>query len=166
MSNERSMGLMYFLNQCSNKYANEEIRHIRINCSDRGNENESVKEYSMCYNKNIPHLKQYCGPDWVFFWWPSANIHSYEDTKNQIILKSNTLPTIKKVGWFGNLHSPLQDVIESFTRPLLKKIGDENPDMFDIVHICPVNCIIDNRTVLYDLICRKKLRKEENKTNK
>jgi hypothetical protein len=42
------------------------------------------------------------------------------------------------------LHSPLPDVIEYKTRPLLKKIGDDHPELFDIFHISPVNGVINN----------------------
>ena len=132
---EREVGLHFLFSKCYEKYHKEEIKHIIFNCHDRGNENENIKEYSMCYNKNNPNLKKYCGPDWVFHHWPSANIDLYEDTKNQIILESNKYPTIDKVGWFGNIYSPLSDVIEHNTRPLLKKIGDENPELFDIFHV-------------------------------
>jgi len=100
----------------------------------------------MCYNKNNPNLKKYCGPDWVFYHWPSASIYSFENTKNQIIIESNKSPTINKIGWFGNIYSPLPDVIEYKTRPILKKIGDENPELFDIFHIYPINGAINNNT--------------------
>jgi hypothetical protein len=40
---------------------------MKINDFDRGNQNENHKIYSMCYNKNIPNLKKYCDPDWVFY---------------------------------------------------------------------------------------------------
>jgi hypothetical protein len=140
---ERVEGLSNLIWKCYNKYGEEQILHIRFNVNDRGNDSNS--EYSMCYNKNNPELKKYCGPDWVFCHWPSASIQEFEDTKNKIISKydNNPNPTINKVGWFGNIHSPLSDVIEYTTRPLLKKIGDENPELFDIVHISPINGMIN-----------------------
>lgn len=146
---ERENALMYFFNRCSEIYSDENIKYINFNCHDRGNEDENHKQYSMCYNKNNPNLKKYCGPDCFFYNWPSASIYSFEDTKNQIILESNKEPTIEKVGWFGNIYSPLQDVIEYHTRPLLKKIGDVNPDLFDVFHISPKNGIIDNNIPNY-----------------
>ena len=79
---ERYDGLMNLFIKCSEKYGKEEIKNINFNVADRGNENENVKQYSMCYNKNNPNLKKYCGPDWVFYHWPSANIISFEETKN------------------------------------------------------------------------------------
>lgn len=64
---ERSNELKYFFNKCSGKYLKKEIKHIKFNCNDRGSENENTKQYSMCYNKNNPDLKKYCGPDWDFY---------------------------------------------------------------------------------------------------
>jgi hypothetical protein len=149
MSNERESAILFFLNTCANKYNNEKIKHIEFNYDDKGNENENRKQYSMCYNKNKPILKKYCGPDFSSHHWPSANISSFEETKKLIIIASKTDPTINKVGWFGNIHSPGTDVIEHHTRPLLKKIGDENPDLFDIFHINPINGIIDDKVTNY-----------------
>ena len=153
---EQINGLFYFFNKCSEKYNIPQIKQIRFNCNDRGNKNEKIKEYSMCYHKNNKNLKKYCGPDWVFCHWPSANIHSFEDTKQQIIIESNLPPVIHKVGWFGNIYSPLRDVIEYQTRPLLKKIGDKHPELFDIIHIAPthgiINDTIQHYTSLPDLI--------------
>jgi hypothetical protein len=146
---ERNQGLKYFFKQCSKKYSNENINNISYNTNDRGNENENKKEYSMCYNKNNKNLKKYCGPDWTFYHWPSASIYSFHNTKEQIILESNKSPTIDKVGWFGNIYSPLPDVIENKTRPLLKKIGDEHPELFDIVHIGPISGKINNNNPNY-----------------
>jgi len=122
---------------------------MKINCEDRGNENEHVKEYSMCYHRNKPNLEKYCGVDWVFHHWPSANILSYEDTVDEIIMASTSQPIINKVGWYGNLYSPKPDVIEYKTRPLLKKIGDMYPHIFDIIHILPNNGVIDGSIKQY-----------------
>ena len=146
---ERYDGILYFLNKCSEKYSNEAIKQIDFNINDRGNENPSVKQYSMCFNKNIPNLEKFCGPDWCFYHWPSANIHSFEEVKNEIIIESNKDPVIDKVGWFGNIYSPLPDVIEHKTRPLLKQIGDDNIELFDIQHIAPICNIINNNIQNY-----------------
>jgi hypothetical protein len=116
---------------------------------DRGNEDVNRKIYSMCYNKNIPELEKYCGPDWTFYNWPSASIQSFFETINEMIKKSNEEYVIDKVGWFGNIYSPLPSVPEHKTRPLLKKIGDENPDLFEIVNIEPVNRLISSQISNY-----------------
>jgi hypothetical protein len=42
---------------------------------------------------------------------------------------------MKKVCWRGNLYSAAQDVPESHTRPLMKTLSEENPDLLDVVHI-------------------------------
>lgn len=154
--NEREIGLINLFNKCSIKYSHKGgIENLSYNYQDRGNENENCKQYSMCYNKNNPNLKKYCGPDYIFYYWKSANIYSFEDTKNKIIESSNIEPIIDKVGWFGNIYSPANDVIEFYTRPLLFEIGYKNKELFDIVHVYPINNEINNNNPnylsLYDL---------------
>jgi hypothetical protein len=141
---ERELGIIYFLNKCAIKYNDENIKKMRFNTHDRGNENKNNKEYSMCYNSEISELEKYCGIDWVFYHWPSASINSFEQTKNEIILKSQQEPTIDKIGWYGNIYSPLPDVIEYKTRPLLKEISNQYPKLFDIINIMPNNWSINN----------------------
>ena len=148
---EREIALQQLLNMCSIKYSNENIKNINYYpCdNDRANENENQKFYSVCYNKHNKNLKKYCGPDFFFYNWPSANINSFEETKNQIILESRKKPTIDKVGWYGNIYSPLNNVIEYHTRPLLKKIGDENCELYDIKHVLPQNNVLNNNNLNY-----------------
>jgi len=160
--NERQIGVKNLLQKCAHKYYNPRIYDIPFNTHDRGNENELAKEYSMCYNKNNPNLEKYCGPDWIFYSWPSTSIFAFEDTKNEIIIEANKPPLLDKIGWYGNIYSPLPDVIENKTRPLLKKIGDEHHDLFDILHILPnnngvINTLCANYLSLTDLIKYKYL---------
>ena len=106
---ERINAIKYFLQKAAIQYNEPEINNISINTEDKGG---LEGEYSMCYHKQSPHLKKYCGPDWTFKHWPSANIESFEKTRNEIIIESNKLPIIDKVGWYGNIYSPRSDVIE------------------------------------------------------
>lgn len=156
---EREIAIKYFLDKCSEKYSDKLIKSVPFNCKDRGEENENKKQYSMCYNKNNPNLEKYCGPDWVFYHWASANISSFEDTSKKIIIESIKEPTINKVGWYGNINSPLSDVVEYRTRPLLKQIGDLHSHLFDIVHIHPggINPNNKNYVSLPDLVKYKYL---------
>jgi GR25 family glycosyltransferase involved in LPS biosynthesis len=159
--NERQIAIKNLLKKCAINYDDTNILDMKFNTHDRGNKNINDAEYSMCYNKEISGLDKYCGPDWVFYHWPSADIKTFEQTKNEIIIEANKVPIIDKIGWYGNLYSPLNDVIEYKTRPLLKKIGDENSELFHIVHIPPRNGIIDNKIPdylsLYDLVKYKYL---------
>ena len=159
--NERTSAISSFLYQCSLKYNNDKIFNIPYNICDRGmfdpiilhknenianNENNIVKqEYVICYHRDTPELEKYCIPDCFFHSWPSANIPSFEEMKKQIITASNLEPMYMKVGWVGNIYSPKPDVIEHYTRPLLKSIGDIYPDIFDIIHLMPNNRIIDEK---------------------
>jgi hypothetical protein len=144
---ERIEAIQELLKKCAIKYNDENIQNIPFDCDDRYDENQ--KNYIMCYNKNNPELEKYCGPDFGFYHWPTANIHSFEKTRDEIIEASKTPPTIDKVGWYGNIYSPLMGVLEYYTRPLLNKIGEDNPELFDIVHISPHEGYIDNRISNY-----------------
>ena len=146
---ERHQSIVHFLSECAKKYEDESIKCITFDCSDRGNEDENRREYSMCYNKQKPILKEYCGIDWTFHHWPSAGIQSFEALTKKIMELSDTLPTIDKVGWRGNIHSALNDVVEHETRPLLKQIGDKHPELFDIVHVHPRNGTIGKHLAEY-----------------
>lgn len=147
--NERAQGLAYFFKLCAHKYANEHITEMKMNWGDRGNENEHIKEYSMCYHKDHPHFKKYCGPDWTFHHWPSANIPSFQETVAKMMVESMKPPTVDKVGWVGNIYSPSCKAVECETRPLLKKIGDDHPENFDIIHIHPVGGKINESISTY-----------------
>ncbi|NBO24551.1 MAG: hypothetical protein EBU93_04895, partial [Chlamydiae bacterium] len=135
--NERTIAMSYFLHQCSLRYHTNNVVMIPYNTSDRGVSHPPSLEYTMCYNKNYPELAAFCIPDCFFHNWFSANIHSFEETKLQLIEASRHLPTKHKVGWVGNIHSPLPDVIEYSTRPLLKSLGDTHSQLFDIIHVSP-----------------------------
>ena len=140
---EREHAINYFLQKCSLKYQKDAIIHMRFNTQDRGNENVDDKNYSMCYNKNKPELEKYCGPDWTFYHWPSASIPSFEKVTKEIIEASSSNPKVEKVGWIGNIYSPLSDLVEFHTRPLLKNIGDSNPALLETFHVRGPNCLID-----------------------
>ena len=151
--NERVQGLTYLATLCTERYK-KDILKMKMNTGDRGSENK--KEYSMCYPKDKHGLKPSCGPDWTFHHWPSANIPSFQETVAKIMVASMKPPQKFKVGWFGNIHSPSCLAVECTTRPLLKKIGDEHPDWFEIVHIPPkngqINAEIDTYVSLPDLV--------------
>lgn len=144
---EREVGMSLLFERAAVKFNNSQIKTMKFNTKDRGCEDPAMKEYSMCYNKTIPGLKQFCGPDCFFQHWPSACIKSFEEMVTQI--KAAPLPTISKIGWVGNIHSPEPDVIEYKTRPLLKQIGDAYPDMFEIIHVSPISDIIDTSCPKY-----------------
>jgi hypothetical protein len=146
LHNERHIALRDFFHKCAHKYGDDKISTMDYTAYDRGDENEAARKYTMCYNKTKPDLAKYCGPDCFFHSWPTANIRSFEETKNQIIVESAKPPCIDKIGWFGNIYSPLGDVIEHKTRPLLYKIGQDNREWFDVIHILPRNGYI-NETI-------------------
>ena len=151
--NERQFAMTELFNKCAIKYNNNDIRKMKYNHNDRGTEQNKEykqnKEYSMCYNKNDKNSKKYCGPDWTFYHWSSANMTSFEETKNEIIKASQDEPVINKVGWVGNIYSPLPDVIEYKTRPLLIKIGQEHADIFEFSHVPSASINLEIRNQKY-----------------
>lgn len=144
---ERQFALKQLFSICSQIYKLPIVNVLRYDVSDRGNQTHPV--YSMCYDKRLPYRKQFCGIDWVFYHWPSANISNYWQTVNEIMDASQKPPMYEKVGWYGNIASPLPDVIEYHTRPLLKRIGDQNPHLMDIIDVRPQNRIINQSVKNY-----------------
>lgn len=151
----RDHNINILLERCAKKYNNEKIKNMEINTSDRGNDDKNLKMYSMTYNKNIPELEKYCGPDFTFIDLPYAGVLSLEQIKNDLSESGNLPYTIAKVAWFGNINSPLNDIPEYKTRPLLKEIGDANQELFEIVHVDPN--IKDNSNIISDLTKYKTL---------
>ena len=154
-------GIIQHLNIFPEGYNDEYVRRIMHNFTPSESQDINSAQYSMCYNINHPNMEQFCGPDWVFYHWPTASIASFENTKNEIIVASTKQPTIPKVGWYGNIASPLTDVPEHLTRPLLKELGDKYDSLFDIIDIRPNYGFIDenipNYMSLQDLIQYKYL---------
>lgn len=112
--------------------AGVDFEKTKFNSTDRGSENV----YNFSYDHvNQKHLENTCGPDWTFVSWPSAGIDSFEETVEKIKQEGQKDALLEKVGWHGNIYSPAQDVPEHITRPLLKKISDENPDLLDVIHV-------------------------------
>lgn len=71
--------------------------------------------------------------------WPATGVESFEKTKCEIIKSSESTPPSGKAGWVGNINSALADAPEHKTRPLLKKIAEENPDLMEAFHVFPPN---------------------------
>jgi hypothetical protein len=131
---ERQHALESLFKLCENKY-NIKI-DFNYNFSDQGITNRL--EYLMCYNKNKPELYKFCGPDWTFHSWPSANINSFEETRDEIIEASKIEPIINKVGWLGAINSKPREILKSL-----------NSEYLDIQDIRPIEGMIDNKISNY-----------------
>lgn len=121
---------------CELHHQNKPI-DVQISIQDRGSDEKGV--YTFCYPDDSPDLAPYCGPDWCCYWWKTANINNYLVTARLLETMGKQKPTTKKAGWVGNIYSPLADVPESKTRPLLKKIAEKNPSILEAIHVSPVN---------------------------
>lgn len=127
---ERMENVMILIKECAELYKDDKILKIPIELHDRGLLDISEKKYTFSYNKNTPHLRNYCGPDFTFKGWQTANIMDFDETIKNILNSANEIAKYNKVGWFGNIAT-------SGNRKTLKDIGDINTDLFDIVDISP-----------------------------
>lgn len=137
---ERVVAMKTLFTSCAQQYNDMSVMSMQFECTDRGNKTDKI--YSMCYDLRTPERKDLCGIDWVFHSWPSASIYSFQQVVAEITSAGLKTPVVDKVGWYGNIHSPLPDTVEYRTRPLLKQLGGTYPDLLDIVHVAPVNRII------------------------
>jgi hypothetical protein len=145
--NENDRAIMVLLQKCSENYKNPAILQMPFTCKDRG---VDERKYTMCYDKRLPHLKQFAGPDYSFHSWPSVSIHAFADSVRDIKVEAEKVPVIDKIGWFGNINSALPDVPENQTRPFLHFIGKQHPELFDVVHVYPrPGGIIDGQVPTY-----------------
>ena len=138
---ERSDNTKELIKECADKYNNPDILNIELELNDRGlfEEQWNNPKYSFSYDINKPELRNYCGPDFAFYGWQTANIPLFEQVRDEIIQNSQDIPKHDKIGWHGNVST-------SSNRSILKKIGDENPDLFDIIDINPIGYDI-NETI-------------------
>ena len=137
MEADREYGMKSLLKKCAEKYGEPAIENMDFTDKDRGSDDINEKIYRFCYNKTIPELKQYCGPGFQFHSWQSSNISSFHLSVVDLEEAGASPAKTKKLGWYGNIHSPAEDVPEYHTRPKLKEIGDQNPERMDIINIVP-----------------------------
>jgi len=150
----REKGIKELFKECSEVYNDENIKNIPYYLDDQGDEGNYY--YTFCYNRfslNKDRIKKLCGPDYSFHSWTDIKVYSFETTKNEIIIEANKEPTINKIGWYGNIHTAGPIMIEHKTRPLLKSIGDNNPELFDINHIGASH---DNKFVTFPQLTKYK----------
>lgn len=118
---QREFALRWFLKECSLKYNDLSINLTPFETDDRGNKNEQIFKYAICFDKRNPALERFVGPDSYF--------HSFEDIRDKIIAAGNLPPTVNKIGWF-HTHVPEESI-----SVLLKKISDENKHLFDSIQV-------------------------------
>lgn len=93
---------------------------IVFNLDDRGSTAwPVVKEHSMTYRSDSPERKDFCGPDWTFWHWPSSGIRHSPDTFEEILRAGDRIPKDERVAWFGNIKSAGPGAPESRTRSML-----------------------------------------------
>lgn len=125
-------------------YKKPHLKNVPISTQDRGAGEYGV--YTFCYPADRPDLSFYSGPDWCCYWWWSANIPNYLTLAHSLEQKGSTKPMTQKAGWVGNINSPLPDVPEHRTRPLLQEFAKQHPHLLESIHVSPVDAHV-NTTV-------------------
>lgn len=133
----RRQALMHLFDLSSKKYGVSDISKMKFFSGDTGADPLRSPMYTVCYNKNTnPEWEEFCGPDGFFYKWEMQrnflSCFEWEFIVKQIVEESEKNPTIDKTAWFGNIHTT-KKAKEGHTRLNLKKIGDQNKKLFDIV---------------------------------
>jgi len=129
---EREDAMRALFDACARHFGDDGVRRMNASLDDRG---MGHGWYSFCYDveRNDPSLERFCGVDWTFWWWPSARIRSFSETRDDMIRGGEAAPTVEKVAWYGNIHTAPPGEVEHDTRARLKRLGDENSDKMHIV---------------------------------
>jgi len=156
-SSERSYAIHKLIRLASELHHHKKPLDVQVSVQDRGCDEKGV--YTFCYAEDRPDLAPYSGPDWCCYWWKTADIDNYLKTAGLLETIGKTKPTTEKAGWVGNIYSPLADVPEFKTRPLLKKMGDKNPSLMEVIHVSPIGgeiVSVPNYMTLEDQVRRYK----------
>ena len=135
--NAREEALVRLFEGAAERFGEPEIKSMKFDTTDRGNSDPGRRVYSMAYDSRVPGLKDMCGPDWTFVHWPGANISSFRKEVEEIKKAGDSTPELNKAGWSGNINSARPSVPEHKTRPLMKSMADENPDIMEVNHVYP-----------------------------
>lgn len=133
----RRESLIHLFELCSEQYGIKDISNMNFFSGDTGADPLRPPMYTVCYNKNTnPEWEKFCGPDGFFYKWKMQrdflSCFEWEAIIQQIIEAGEQTPSIDKTAWFGNIHTT-KKAKEGHTRLNLKKIGDKNKKLFDIV---------------------------------
>lgn len=129
----RDEAIKKLLARAALKFREASIESMPFDVGDRGG--GTGDSYSMAYDSMRPELKDFCGPDWTFVHWPDCGIESFDMTRDEMVAAGRHLPKFDKAAWFGNIHSPSKEVAEHLTRPMLKRMAEENPDIMEVRHV-------------------------------
>jgi hypothetical protein len=67
-------------------------------------------------------------PDFLFDGWPQVGLGDYEDARAQAAAAGAAPPASARVGWIGNCDTHP-------SRWELHRIGEEHPDLFEVIHV-------------------------------
>lgn len=137
VGDERQFAIQKLLHLASELYHQGKPMDVEVSVQDRGA--DALGVYTFCHPADRPDLAPYSGPDWCCYWWKSANITNYLETARSLEKIGQSPPLTRKAGWVGNIHSPLPDVPEFKTRPLLQTIAQKNPSLLEVSHVPPTD---------------------------
>ncbi len=91
--------------------------------------------YQQSFKKeDFDKMINFTGPDWTSLNFPSAHVKDFSVATFEIMQESEKTPKYNKIGWIGNVHSPLPDKPEFKTRPMLLDLTTKYPDYFCFKH--------------------------------
>ena len=139
----RNSSILSLIKLTDKKYKLPDFKMFYVHTGDHEHSEMRNGCYYFCYGTT----KSDCFPDFNFFNWENVGVFDYEKTVHQI---RNNVDLTKyeemKVGWIGGLNGPWHK------RRLLHKLGQENPDILDIInmggwsqkkdvpHLIPTSC--------------------------
>ena len=129
---DRNNSTLKLIELTNEKYNLPDFNKIYIHTGDHEHSSGYIN-YHYCYGKKPKDVE--CFPDFNFLHWTSVGVFDYTETINEI---RNNIDITKyeemKVGWIGALNGPWHK------RRILHQLGQENPDILDIINIGGWNC--------------------------
>ena len=122
---ERNVSILHLINRTDKKYNLPNFDTIYVNTGDHEHSPGHI-DYYFCYGKEFKE----CFPDFNFIHWKNVGVFDYSTTVREIRTKVD-LSTCEhmKVGWVGALNGSWHK------RRVLYKLGQENPNILDIMNI-------------------------------
>ena len=121
----RNSSILTLIKLTDEKYNLPDFKIMYVHTGDHEH-SEFIGCYYFCYGGK----KKECFPDFNFFNWKNVGVFDYKETVNEI---RNNIDLSKyeemKVGWIGALNGGWHK------RRVLYRLGQENPDILDIINI-------------------------------
>jgi|TARA_Y100000992_G_scaffold229555_1_gene160886 hypothetical protein len=122
---DRNHSILQLIQLTDEKFNLPDFNTIYVHTGDHEH-SDFIGCFYFCYGK---HIKE-CFPDFNFLHWKNVGVFDYESTIQEIRTKVDLNKYQEmKVGWVGALNGSWHK------RRVLYKLGQENPDILDIINI-------------------------------